>query len=574
MIARLLNSPNDVGGLVVSHPDSDEQREPRKCAGMSDHPQGLKSGFRLRDYEIGRVLGSSEIGFKYLGFDHNLKEQVAITEYLPTSLAIRDGPRAVMPRSSSVESPFQELLGQFLAEARALAQIQHPDIIRVRRILEANGTGYVVMDYAEGRTLSAILRGPEVLETGDVNAILHSVLEAVEELHDSRLLHQDIRPGNIVLRDDCSTLLLAVGAVQQGQGAARQAFGETWKNRHAALPPSVYAPIELYSDNGTPGPWTDIYSLGATLYHCVTGSIPHAAPERILRETMTSLSESPDTAYQAGTLAGIDAALAIRPEDRPKSISEWRDVLSGASWQSQGHAVGRAMSRTAVRGALIPADTDAGSAEGQGRKPRWVAPSLALTAATALIVYLDAGILRASDDNLAAGATGALAADDSSPVQLDVAEPHWPSSADGGAILVVETDPPTAEVLVAGRRVGETPLRLAGLPTGAFDITLRHPYYEAVELANQAFESRRELHIKRSLTRATGGLIVTTEPPGAWVELNGRRVVQRTPGTLRNVSAGPARLTVGAVGHRPTNVLVEVPNGGMGYLTYALRPNH
>ena len=545
---------------------------------MTDHLQGLVPGFRLREYEVRSTLGSCELGFKYLGFDHDRKEQIAILEYLPSSMAVRYGPTAVMPNSSGVETRFRELLGQFLEEASALAQFQHPNMIRVRRILQTNGTGYVVMDYAEGRTLSAILRRGGTLGNDNLDAILNPVLEVLEELHRRQLLHQDIRPGNIVVRTDHSPLLLASGAIRQGHGAARRAFGDQWKNRHADLSPSVYAPLELYSNNSKPGPWSDIYSLGATLYHCVTGSIPPAAPERILRETVTSLSSDADRPYPAGTLSATDAALAIRPEDRPQSIAAWREILSGASRRQQGHSVRTKTARTAARGARLSADADAESTETPGRQPRWMVPALALTAVTAFIVYLDTGVLRPPGDHPAlSGPTSALAAD-SAPVQLEIAQPLRPVQADtgaagrvGGASLVVETDPPAVEVLVAGQLVGETPLHLSELATGVFDITLRHIYYETVELADQAFESTRALRIERTLTRATGELMVTTEPSGAWVELNNRRGIERTPGTLRNLPAGPIQITLGAPGHVPTKVLVEVPKGGVGYLTHVLQ---
>ena len=548
---------------------------------MKDHLHHLPSGFRLGEYETRGVLGTGEIGLKYLGIDHSLGEPVAILEYLPSSVAIRRGPTSVMPASSAVETRFRELLRQFVDEAGALAQFQHPNMIRVRRVLQVNGTGYVVMDYADGRTLSAVLRECRTIGNADLDTIAKPVLDVVEKLHNANLLHQDIRPGNIVIRDDGRPLLLAMGAVPQGIGAARQVFDDKWRNRHAALSPSAYAPLELYSNSGKPGPWTDVYSLGATLYHCVTGLIPPSAPERIMGQAMSSVAQADSGAYGSRILAGIDAALAIQPEDRPQNVAEWREILGGESRERQRHNNRSAPVRTSVRGLRLPDGTGDGSAETRSQQSRWVWPSLALTAATAVVVYVDAGLLRSlENDRLSSNPPRLQVLADNPSEQPDSEELRKSVESDVGAvlgagesILVVETDPLAVEVVVAGQVVGETPLRLTGLPTGMFDIALRHPYYETIEIKDQHFESLREVRIERALTRATGGLIVTTEPAGAWVEANDRRVIQRTPGTARNLPAGPVRLTLGADGHRTMNVLGEVPKGGMGYLSQSLQRN-
>ena len=547
---------------------------------MTDHLQKLAPGFRLCEYEIREVLGSDEIGFKYLCFDHNLREQVAILEYLPSSVATRYGPASVMPSSSAVETRFHQLLGQFLDEAGALTRFRHPNIVHVRRVLQTNGTGYIVMDYAQGNTLSEILRRSGKLGNEDLDQFLPPILDALGEFHSAEFLHQDIRPGTIVIREDRSPLLLAAGAIRQGSGISRQLVGDDWKNRHAALPPSVYAPIEMHSNSASPGPWTDIYSLGATLYHCVTGSVPPAAPERTIQETIAPLSEEGNGSCRPGILAGIDAALAIRPRDRPRSIPEWREILSGKSSREHPHtpALGNGSERIASRGVRLSADAGAGDPRARSGRQPWIVASLALTGATAFVVYLDAGILRPLKD-------GSVVSNPPPPLVANSLSSHsetealgQPDGSDpdenlgrGEAILVVETEPPDAEVFVAGQLVGETPLRLAGLPSGVFDITLRHPYHDTVELADQAFESLKELRIEQTMDRATGGLIVTTEPAGAWVELDGRRIIQRTPGTARSLPAGPVRLTLGADGHRQIRVLGEVPNGGMGYLSHTLR---
>ena len=197
-------------------------------------------------------------------------------------------------------------------------------------------------------------------------------------------------------------------------------------------------------------------------------------------------------------------------------------------------------------------------------------------AATALIAFVDVGVLRLEQDatdkepslvHLAmAGRTDALAY---GPVPPDAAADLF-AVAEGGATLVVDTVPSNVEVLVAGRAVGYTPLRLPGIPDGIHDITLRHPHYETVEYAGQQFVAAEELRIETTLERSVGNLLITTDPPGAWVEIDGDLVLEATPGTLRELPAGPVEIKLGAPGYAVTRVGAEVPPGGMGYLARIL----
>jgi serine/threonine protein kinase len=143
----------------------------------------------------------------------------------------------------------------------------------VTRYLEANGTAYFVMDYEEGEPLSQRLQRLVSLDERTCIQIVLPVLRGLRAVHARNILHRDIKPANIYLRRDDSPVLLDFGA-------AREAFGV--HSRHiTSMVTHGYAPFEQYSPNGKLGPWTDLYALGATIYHCATGVPPPAAPERI-----------------------------------------------------------------------------------------------------------------------------------------------------------------------------------------------------------------------------------------------------------------------------------------------------
>ena len=558
---------------------------------MKQHLQSLPDKFRIEDYELSGVLGSSYVGIKYLGWERNVRRRVAIKEYLPAGVGIREKDGRVMPQSSSVESNFHELLEQFLSEARALERFQHPNMVRVLRVLEANGTGYVVLDYAKGETLSAILRQSGTLGNDRLDAVLQPLLDCLEALHDAELLHQDIRPGNIVVDSDTPPVLLAFGAMTQGFSAARQTFADRSRHRHATHSPTVYSPVELYSSQAKRGPWTDIYALGATMYQCATGTAPPAAPDRIIEDTIVSPKEINGTGHRKEILAGVDAALGLRPEDRPQSVSAWREILSGAAHRRHGAGADGRLAKTSARGARLPQVREAKEPGAQDKKPRWAVPAIALTGATVFVAYLDTGLLRTPVELKAD-----VPAITRSPIALSkVKSPSGPKSPatpvsepvqrvdepapiatqnpvqGDGATLIVTTEPAQVEVLVAGKYVGRTPLTLVGQPTGNFDVTLRHRYYETVVIPEQAFEPGKESRVDRSLARAVGRLMVTTEPAGAWVERNGERLLDSTPGLLRDLPAGPIQLLIGGAGRRTVNAFAEVPKDATGYFTQALR---
>ena len=294
---------------------------------MSEAPQPLNAlpqGYRLQEYELVRVLGFGGFGMTYLGFDHNLDKPVAIKEYLPSDIAVRTADRSVAPQASEFRGDFQWGLERFVDEARTLARFDHRHIIKVHRFFEAHGTAYIVMEYAEGETLSAHLERKGPLQEAELKAILYPLLNGLEVVHGADFLHRDIKPGNIVLRDsDGSPVLLDFGA-------ARQAVGAKSRSVTSIVTPG-YAPIEQYSSRGHQGPWTDIYALGGVCYRALTGQVPDDATDRVRHDPLVPVAQRCAGRVSQELLAAVDWALSVDEGDRPQSVGAWREAMEGAA---------------------------------------------------------------------------------------------------------------------------------------------------------------------------------------------------------------------------------------------------
>jgi serine/threonine protein kinase len=281
----------------------------------------LAAGARVESYEIAGILGVGGFGITYKGYDHQLHCDVAIKEYLPHGLALRtkDG-STVIARSDDDKKYYQYGLERFLDEARILAKFKERSIVRVSRFLEANGTGYLVMDYEDGESLAERIKQHGTLSEKDVRALLVPVLSGLRAVHAKGIMHRDIKPSNIFLRKDGSPVLLDFGA-------ARQALGEQTRTLTGIVTPG-YGPFEQYGAMGRQGPWTDLYALGATLYHCIAGQAPPESPDRIAalqdesRDPLKPAHEVGAGRYSRELLDIIDWMLAPAAKDRPQSSDD------------------------------------------------------------------------------------------------------------------------------------------------------------------------------------------------------------------------------------------------------------
>ena len=288
---------------------------------MNEHPlNALPQGYRLQEYEFVRVLGFGGFGVTYLGYDHNLDKAVAIKEYQPADIAIRTENQSIAPKASTFREDFDWGLERFLDEARTLARFDHRNIVKVHRYFEANGTAYIVMEYVEGETLSAYLTQKGTLDEAELKRVLMPILDGLETIHGADFLHRDIKPGNIVLRDEDTSPVLV------DFGAARHAVSARSHSVTTIVTPG-YAPIEQYSSKGNQGPWTDIYALGAVFYKALTGESPSDAIDRLERDPFEPAAKRCSSKGGRGFLKAVDWALKVKEGDRPQTIAAWKSAV-------------------------------------------------------------------------------------------------------------------------------------------------------------------------------------------------------------------------------------------------------
>jgi len=287
------------------------------------HRNSLKPGHKILWYEIKEILGQGGFGITYLAYDPNLEKHVAIKEYLPIELSVREGDFSVHPVSDDHEKQYKWGLESFIKEARTLAKFKHPNIVHVFSVTEENNTAYMVMEYERGQSLQEILKGRKTLEEAELLKILIPILGGLELVHKAGFIHRDIKPDNIFIRRDGSPVLLDFGS-------ARQALGEETKTLTSLVSPG-YAPFEQYFSKGNKqGEWTDIYGLGATLYRAVTGVAPQDAIDRS-NAIINNSKDTYETAVKVGKgkyserfLAAIDHAIQFKTKDRPQTVTEWK----------------------------------------------------------------------------------------------------------------------------------------------------------------------------------------------------------------------------------------------------------
>lgn len=282
----------------------------------------LKTGTELvGDYRIERVLGAGGFGITYLAEEVALDRHVTIKEYFPSDFAARTSTSDAAPRSQDCAGDYRWGLDRFIEEAQTLARFSHPNIVRVYRYFQANNTAYMVLHFEEGQSLKAWLKGlGRAPRQKELDAIVLPLLDALELIHKQDFLHRDIAPDNIIIRKDGSPVLIDFGS-------ARGEIATHSKTVSALVKPG-YSPYEQYAETSRrQGPWTDIYALGATLYHAVTGKRPADSPSRMVKDELAPARDGARASYRAGFLKAIDHALALQIEARPQSIAAWRSTL-------------------------------------------------------------------------------------------------------------------------------------------------------------------------------------------------------------------------------------------------------
>jgi serine/threonine protein kinase len=293
----------------------------------SDYGDELLPGTSLfhGQYRITRFINSGGFGITYLAKD-SLDRDVVIKECFSSTFCRRTETR-VRARSHGTRGHMQKIVQSFLNEARSLASLNHPNIVGVHQVFEDNDTAYMAMDYIRGHDLLDIIDEKRGGLTPDrIMSITTKLVAAVGYIHDNDLLHCDISPDNIFIDHEGEPILIDFGA------ARRCAAGEAQKYSGLSVVKDGYSPHELYAAGGNSGPWSDIYSLAASLYHAITGT----APENCQTRLGAMAEKRPDpckplagavSGYPRGFLESIDRAMSVVSSARFQTAADWLKCL-------------------------------------------------------------------------------------------------------------------------------------------------------------------------------------------------------------------------------------------------------
>ncbi len=304
-------------------------------------------------YFIGKVLGQGGFGVTYLGIDLSLEIIVAVKEYFPAGLGVRNmSSHHVFPAVSGTNSyGFEKGCEEFQSEAKILARFNSPNIVHVRDYFRENGTAYIVMDYISGDNLSKEIEKNGKMQWNRVLTLFNPLILELNKLHKKNLIHRDIKPDNLKIAkdEDGSEHLVLLDF-----GAARRFVSEKITNTYTALVSPGYAPLEQYTQRSHQGPFTDVYAICATMYAALTGTAPASALDRVTGEAeiqQLNLSESdvPESVNKA-----LMHGLELKSADRTGTMHELYEEINEKEDSSDDFAVNA--EKTDITGILPASD--------------------------------------------------------------------------------------------------------------------------------------------------------------------------------------------------------------------------
>lgn len=311
----------------------------------------------ITGYEVVRAIGAGGFGITYEGYNPITERRVAIKEFFPRGIASRDDATRIA-YSRQDDEIVSWALKRFADSTNRLAKLKHPNIIEVLNYVADNGTGYMVMEHVEGQTLEDWLKArPSPPQLAELGPIFDPIFDALEYVHMNGLIHRDIAPDNIMIRGDGRPVLIDFGALKiiaehtRAHGPSPKSFGVVKAN---------YSPPEQGEDGGSVDPRMDIYSLAATIYRAVAGKPPVDADKRktdtALRgqDSYIPLASAAQIPVPPEFAAAIDAALSLRPKERPATVAEFRARLAARAQDAAVEPATAAIAPANLSGATVP----------------------------------------------------------------------------------------------------------------------------------------------------------------------------------------------------------------------------
>ena len=261
----------------------------------------------------------------YLALDAE-EQQVAVKEYLPSSLAIR-APGELSPQIQPEKLSLYRLgLKSFFEEGRSLAQISHPSVVSVMNFFRENETVYMVMNYLEGASLQDFIitardqKQAKVFRESTIRSLFDEILRGLRIVHQHKMLHLDIKPANIFVTDENKSVLIDFGA-------AREVLSKEGNFIRPMYTPGFAAP-EMYRRDASMGPWTDIYAIGACIYACMLGYPPNEAPQRLEKDRIAIALARLRGVYSDNLIEVVEWCMSLDPLSRPQSVFALQKEMS------------------------------------------------------------------------------------------------------------------------------------------------------------------------------------------------------------------------------------------------------
>lgn len=306
----------------------------------SDATEALSEGTLLLgdQFTILQRLGNGGFGITYLANDNYLDRNVVIKECFPEVFCCRAG-STVQVRSKSNFEKYRSIVDMFTREARSIAKLRHPNIIGVHRVFEDNDTAYIALDLIDGQDLLQIIQEDRrKLSPLQIRKMLIKLLDAVQTVHEQDLLHRDISPDNILLDKWGNPVLIDFGAARE------EASRETRALSSVLVVKDGYSPQEFYFAGGRQTASSDLYALGATFYHLISGSAPPNSQVRMAEVAAGNPDpcdqlEGRFDAYDSTFLRAIDKAMNVLPKDRLQSARDWRERIDNANQTPEAYVL-------------------------------------------------------------------------------------------------------------------------------------------------------------------------------------------------------------------------------------------
>ncbi|EPN9527381.1 serine/threonine protein kinase [Cronobacter malonaticus] len=464
-------------------------------------PNALPIGYRFNEFEIKEVIGGGGFGIVYRAWDHQLERTIAIKEFMPSSLAVRNDDMRLVLRSDRFSKAFTAGLNSFIQEARLLARFNHPNLLHVLRFWVQNDTAYMGTVFYSGTTLSRLSKQhPEMINEAWIRRTLPMLFGAIKTIHDEGYLHRDISLDNIQIQDNGLPVLLDFGS-------ARRSIGNVSDETETMLRPG-FAPIEQYTDDNESeqGPWTDIYALGAVLHTLIMGSPPPVSVVRSIADSYRPLAELRPEGYSLPLLQAIDRALALKMEDRPQSIDEFAALI-----EMPVAGLDDVMSVKKPGTMLVPVEEEETTPAAETGWRRYKMPGL--IAAGVLVGLIAGGLLFGGSGDNPAPET---ASNDSAPREQAPAQPPVQNTTTAPATTTTQDAAPAQNAPVQGALVAQIYVRM-----GEGEQLALNGKTQTVTPAENGFASLQlptgdyELTIKgRGQTRSQ---TINVSRPGTWL---------------------------------------------------------